>query len=499
MGASAPLVLVLAGIAASFVPMMPDFRIEPDVMLPLVLTPLLYSTALESSYLGFRANLRPIFLLAVGLVIFTVGAVGLVTHWLMPGLGIASALVLGAVVAPPDAVAAVAVGRRLGLPRRMMTILAGEGLLNDATALTLFRVAVAGAGTATGISLQGAAEMFLLASVGGAAIGLAVAWLVHRIRLLLHDPLIESAFGLVVPFTVYLAAEEARVSSLLAVAVAGLYLGQQAPRSGFATRLQDDAVWRASDTVLESVVFTLIGLQLTSVVREVGTVGPQLLVGLAVMATAMLARVVWAFPAAYLPRMIPAVRRRDPYPSWRVPTVIAWVGMRGAMSLAAAFAIPDAVPGRAKLIFLAFFVTVGTLLLHGLTLPWLIRLLGVRGVETREDILAEAQAQYAAGAAAVARLEELAGDGSAEPRSVEKLRRLVQMRTNSSWERLGRDASEIGEGPSATYRRLRREMVAGGRDTFIQFRNDGLIDDEVLRRVLHELDLEEALLSRADL
>jgi CPA1 family monovalent cation:H+ antiporter len=505
-GLGPPLPLVLAGIAASFIPGMPDFSISPDVVLALVLTPLLYSAALDSSYLGFRANLRQIGLLAVGLVIFSTAVVGLVTWWVAPGLGLAlplgSALVLGAVVAPPDAVAAIAVGRRLGLPRRMMTILGGESLLNDAAALTLFRVAVVGAGggAAAGMSLTQATGMFVLAGVGGVVIGLAAAWVVHRIRLWLRDSLIESAFGLVVPFVVYALAEGAHASGLLAVVVAGLYLGHRAPETGFATRLQDDAVWRASDTVLESVVFILIGLQLRAIVDQVRELGPALLVGLVVTATAVVARVVWVFPATYLPRLlIPAIRRVDPHPRWQVPAVIAWSGMRGVVSLAAAFAIPHTVPGRPELLFLTFCVTVGTLLLHGLTLPWLIRKLGVQGVgESQADALAEAQAQYAAGRAAMTRLDELTENGDAEPRSVDKLKRMAEMRTNSSWERLGRDASEAGEGPGATYRRLRREMLTAERYTFVQHRNEGRIDDEVLRRVLRELDLEEAMLSRDD-
>jgi CPA1 family monovalent cation:H+ antiporter len=496
---SPTLVLVLAGIAVSFIPGIPDFRLNPDVVLLVVLAPLLYSAALDSSYHGFRTNLRPIGLLAVGLVIFSTVTIGLAAWWLIPGLSLPAGLVLGAVVAPPDAVAAIAVGRRLGLPRRVMTILAGESLVNDATALTLFRVAVAAAAGA-GISLWSGIGIFVLAGVGGVAVGLAVAWLVHWVRVRLNDPPIESALGLVVPFGVYLIAEAVHASGLLAVVVTGLYLGHRAPQTGFATRLQDDAVWKASDTVLESVVFALIGLQLTSVVSEVGAVGPLLLTGVGLTLVTVLARVVWLFPATYLPRLIPAVRRRDPFPTWQTPAVISWAGMRGVVSLAAAFAITPGVPDREKLVFLAFFITVGTLLLHGLTLPWLIRKLGVHGAETQADALAEAAAQHAAGRAAVARLDELAGEANGEvaSHSVQKLRYLAQMRKNTSWERLGRPAEETGESPTSAYRRLRREMVAAERETFVQYRDDGRIDDEVLRRVMRELDLEEAMLSRED-
>ncbi|HTF46145.1 MAG TPA: Na+/H+ antiporter [Pseudonocardia sp.] len=496
---SPTLVLVVVGIAVSFIPGIPDFQIDPDVVLLLVLTPLLYSAALDSSYLGFRANLRPISLLAVGLVIFSTAVIGLAAWWLIPGLPLPAALVLGAVVAPPDAVAAIAVGRRLGLPRRVMTVLAGESLVNDATALTLFRVAMAAAAGAS-ISLLSGLAMFLFAAVGGVLIGLAVAWVVHWIRVRLNDPPIESALGLVVPFAVYLIAEEAHSSGLLAVVAAGLYLGYRAPETGFATRLQDDAVWRASDTVLESVVFALIGLQLTNVVREVGAIGPLVVTGAILTAVTVLARVVWVYPATYLPRLLPAIRRGDPFPNWRTPAVISWAGMRGVVSLAAAFAITPGVPYRDQLVFLAFFITVGTLLLHGLTLPWLIRKLGVRGEETQADALAEAQAQHAAGRAAVARLDELAEgtDAQVAQHSVQKLRYMAQLRSNTSWERLGRPAEETGESPTSAYRRLRREMVAAERETFVQYRDDGRIDDEVLRRVLRELDLEEAMLSRED-
>jgi len=496
---SPTLVLVVVGIAVSFIPGIPDFQIDPDVVLLLVLTPLLYSAALDSSYLGFRANLRPISLLAVGLVIFSTAVIGLAAWWLIPGLPLPAALVLGAVVAPPDAVAAIAVGRRLGLPRRVMTVLAGESLVNDATALTLFRVAMAAAAGAS-ISLLSGLAMFLFAAVGGVLIGLAVAWVVHWIRVRLNDPPIESALGLVVPFAVYLIAEEAHSSGLLAVVAAGLYLGYRAPETGFATRLQDDAVWRASDTVLESVVFALIGLQLTNVVREVGAIGPLVVTGAILTVVTVLARVVWVYPATYLPRLLPAIRRGDPFPNWRTPAVISWAGMRGVVSLAAAFAITPGVPYRDQLVFLAFFITVGTLLLHGLTLPWLIRKLGVRGEETQADALAEAQAQHAAGRAAVARLDELAEgtDAQVAQHSVQKLRYMAQLRSNTSWERLGRPAEETGESPTSAYRRLRREMVAAERETFVQYRDDGRIDDEVLRRVLRELDLEEAMLSRED-
>jgi monovalent cation/hydrogen antiporter len=498
-GLPAPLVLVVAGLAASAIPGVVEVTFDPNVVMLLVLTPLLYSAGLGSSYAGIRANLRPIGLLAVGLVAFTTVVVGLVAWWVVPGLTLPAGLVLGAIVAPPDAVSALSVGRRLGLPRRIMTILNGESLVNDATALTLFRVFIAVA-AGTGATVLGGVGMFVLAAVGGTAVGLVVGWVVHRIRRRLDDPQVESALGLVVPFGTYLLAEGLHSSGVLAVVVAGIYLGYKAPEGGYATRLQDQAVWEAIDTILESIVFALIGLQLIPVVREAGAGLDLIGYGLVVTAAAVLARPLWVFPATYVPRaLFRGVRKNDPRPPWQVPAVISWTGMRGAVTLAAAFIIPATVPERETLVFLAFFVTVATLLLHGLTLPAVIRLLGVRETGTTTDVLAEAQAQQAAAQAGIARLEELTADepdDSPAGHAAMKLRRAMQMRANSAWEQLGRPESETGEAPSTVYRRLRRETLITAREEFVARRDAGEIDDDVLRRMIHELDLEEATLDR---
>ena len=498
-GLSAPLALVVVGLLVSLVPGTAEVTFDPNVVMLIVLTPLLYSAGLGSSYIGIRANLRPIGLLAVGLVGFTTIVVGFVTWWIVPGLTISAGLVLGAIVAPPDAVSALTVGRRLGLPRRMVTILNGESLGNDASALTLFRVFIAVAG-GTGVTVLDGVGMFVLAVVGGLAVGLAVGWVVHRIRRRLDDPQVESALGLLVPFVVYLLAEGLHGSGVLAVVVAGIYLGYRAPEGGYATRLQDQAVWQASDTILESIVFALIGLQLTAVVREAGPRMGLLGYGLVVTAAVVLARPLWVFPAVYIPRALFRGRRKnDPRPPWQVPAVISWTGMRGAVTLAAAFVIPPTVPQRETLVFLAFFVTVATLLLHGLTLPAVIRWLGVQADTSVPDALAEAQAQQAAAEAGIARLDELTEDepdDSLLGHAADKLRRMSEMRANSAWEQLGRPESETGEAPSTIWRRLRREMLTTQREEFVARRNAGEINDEMLRRVIHELDLEEAALER---
>jgi len=495
---SAPLVLVVVGLGLSFVPGLPAVPLEPELVLFLVLPPLLYSASLESSALRIRENMRPILLLAVGLVVFTTAVVGIAAWLIVPDLPLASALVLGAVVAPPDAVAAASIGRRLGLQRRVMTILEGESLLNDATALTLFRVMLAAA-VGTGATVLGGLGEFALAAVGGVVIGALVGWLVHRVRLVLGDAVLESAVGLVVPFVTYLLAEELHASGVLAVVIAGLYLGHKATEGGFATRLQDQAVWKALDTLLESLVFALIGLQLAIVVGTL-TLGVGLLVAasVAVLAATVLARFLWVFPTTYLTRLVPRVRTRDPSPPWQIPAVISWAGMRGVVTLAAAFAIDPAMPGRDVVLFLAFIVTVGTLLLQGLTLPTVIRRLGVLDAGSAEDALSEAAAKQAAAEAALNRLRTLAEDAEHPvPDHVRaQLRSWAEQRSNGAWERLGRPDEEIGEAPSVAFVRLRRAMLGAERETFVRFRDENRIDDAVLRGMLRELDYEEAMLDR---
>ena len=501
---SGPLVLVVVGLGLSFVPGVPVVPLDPDFVLFLVLPPLLYSAALESSALRLRENLRPIGLLAVGLILFTTACVGMVAWLLLPDLPLASALVLGAVVAPPDAVAAASIGRRLGLARRVMTILEGESLLNDATALTLFRVLLAVALAAGGTMDPGSAVLdglgeFALAAVGGVPLGGAAGWLLHRIRMRLRDAAMESAVGLLVPFAIYLLAEELHTSGVVAVVIAGLYLGHKATEAGFATRLQDQAVWKALDTLLEALVFALIGLQLRVVVQGLGPeLGRVALVSLVLLATTIAVRFLWVFPMTYLARLVPRVRNRDPAPPWQVPFVISWAGMRGVVTLAAAFAIPagaDGMTGRNVVLLVAFVVTVGTLLIHGLTLPALIRRLHVRDKGGQRDALDEAAAKQSAAEAAVSRLDELSGDDVPEHVTLQ-LRTWAEHRSNSAWERLGRSDDEIGEAPSVAFTRLRRAMLHAERDTFVRFRDAGRIDEGVLREMLRELDYEEAMLDR---
>ena len=504
---SAPLALVVAGLAAGLIPGFKQIDLNPELVLYVLLPPLLWSAGLESSYVALRRNIRPIGLLAVGLPLATTFAVGYVAYKTVPELTVAAALTLGAIVAPPDAVSATAVGRRLGLPRRVMTLLGGESLLNDATALTAYKVSL---GLAIGAAATWGSGLatFALAAVGGVAVGVALGSVIAFIRWRLDDPLVESALGLVAPFIIYLAAEQIHGSGVLAVVIAALILGQKSTRAGYATRLQDTAVWKALQLILESFAFLMIGLQLPMVVGELAGISASVIAisSVAVLATVIGVRLVWVYVFAYLPRILfKRIRDREPAPTPAEVFVVAWAGMRGVVSLAAAFGVPMTTlsgapfPGRPQLVFLTFVVVIGTLLLHGLTLPWLIRRLGVQGDEARTDAIAAAAAQDKAARAAAERLDELLAEEEVtdvHERAADVLRNWNTRRRNSAWERLGRDADEIGESPAAAFRRLRLEMLAAERAAFIAERDNGQIDDEVLRDVLRGLDLEEATLNR---
>jgi monovalent cation/hydrogen antiporter len=506
---SAPLALVVAGLLAGMIPGLKGIEFEPELVLFVILPPLLWSAGLGSSYVALRRNVRPIGLLAIGLPLATTFAVGLVAFHTVPELTIAAALTLGAIVAPPDAVSATAIGRRLGLPRQIMTLLGGESLLNDATALTAYKVALAAA-IGTAATWGSGLGTFALAAAGGVLVGGLVGSLIVAIRTWFEDPLVESAIGLVAPFFIYLLAEEVHGSGVIAVVVAALIIGQRSTHASYATRLQDNAVWRAVQFVLESFAFLLIGLQLPTVVAELAGISAAVLAtaSAAVLATVIGVRIIWMFVFAYLPRMLSArIRANEPRPTPAQVFIVAWAGMRGVVSLAAAFAVPlttasgAAFPGRPQLVFLTFVVVVGTLLLHGLTLPWLIKALDVQNEDAARDAIEEAAAQTRAAKAASDRLDELLAEDRAHTdvhqRAATILRSWNTRRQNAAWERrLGRGDDEIGESPSAAFKRLRLEMLAAEREAFIAERDAGHIDDEVLRSVLNGLALEEATLNR---
>ncbi|MFF7600623.1 Na+/H+ antiporter [Streptomyces mirabilis] len=498
----APLLLVAAGLAVSYVPGVPGYELDPEIVLPLVLPPLLYTAATDSSYLDLRAHMRPIALLSVGYVLFATLAVGWAAYLIVPSLPLPAALVFGAVVAPPDAVAATAVARRVGLPSRITTILQGESLVNDATAITAYKVALAAA-VGEGATWAGGVREFLLAAVGGVVVGLVLMVPIHWLRTHLNEALLQNTLSLLIPFVAYGIAEQVHASGVLAVVVVALYLGHRAWEVDFATRLQEEAVWKMVAFVLESAVFALIGLQLPVVLKGLGQYqGAQAAwYAVAVFLVVVAARFVWVYPATFLPRLLSArIRGREGSLTWKGPFVIGWAGMRGVVSLAIAFSIPLTVhggasfPDRNLLLFLTFTTVIGTLVVQGLTLPPLIRLLKLPGRDVQAETLAEANAQAQASRVAEERLDALLTDerNALPPPLADRLRSVLERRRNAVWERLGAVNPVTGETADDTYRRLSREMISAEREMFVKLRDHRYIDDEMLRTLLRRLDLEEA-------
>jgi Na+/H+ antiporter len=518
MGWQAPLVLVVVGFGVSFLPGVPELEIDGELLLAAVLPPLLYSSALSVSYVGFRALFHPIVQLGVGLVFVTAIVVAVVIKAVVPGMPMPVALLLGAIVAPPDAVSAASIGRKLGLPRPVMTVLSGESLINDAAALTFYKVALAGVfgagGSLLGIDWSTAAGTFGLAVAAGVAIGLALGWLVHALRMRLQDPVVESVLGLTVPFAAYLLAEELHGSGVLAVVAAGLYLGHRGPEAGYATRLQERPLWSSLDLLLEAVVFALIGLQLRYVVGEVEeserSNGSLLVAAVVVLAVVVAIRFVYVFGLELLrraPRPSRSGLTRPERPPWTYQVVISWTGMRGVVTLAAAAALPTEVdgapfPDRGAVQFIAFAVTIGTLLLQGLTLPSLIRRLGVRDTDQpQRDAESELHLQERATEAALARLDEIVASlvpRIGEERAKEwdeRIRGPLVTRTATMTQAVRaeeEEEAERGRRRAQTFRRVRQQVIEVQRQVLMEERDKGHIDEEVVRAVLQELDHEEA-------
>ena len=500
-GITAPIPLIVVGWAGSYLPGVPTIHLEPEVVLLGLLPPLLYAAALSTSLVDFNANRRPILLLSVGLVAFTTLGVAVVVHAILPEVGWPASFAIGAVVAPPDAVATTAIGRRIGLPRRIVTILEGESLLNDATALVAVRTAIAAIGTAGAIAPAWEIGLdFALAAGGGLAIGIAGFLLVAKIRKHVTDPVLDTGISLVVPFATYLAAEEIHASGVVAVVVAGLLLGHKAPVLQTAqSRIAERMNWRTLAFMLENTVFLLIGLQARWLVDDVraSTLPTGTIIGvcLATLAAVVVLRMLWVFPARYLlirPGPDPATGRPPP-PSYTI--LIGWAGMRGVVTLAAAFIIPESVPHREVLLMIAFTVVAGTLLLQGLSLGWLARRLKVPSPDPMDDALARATLLQQASKAASQRLDEL--DAEDDPYGVADLiRQRIEQRNFAAWERLGTTAGE--ESPAALYARVREEMIEVERRRVLEIRSTGSVPSEVVSDVLAMLDIEESMLDAAE-
>ncbi|HYH72467.1 MAG TPA: Na+/H+ antiporter [Nocardioides sp.] len=483
----APLLLVVAGAAASYVPGVPTIHLESEVVLLGLLPPLLYAAAIQTSLVDFNANRGSILRLSVVLVILTTLVVGAVVQWLVPGIGWAAAIAIGAVVAPPDAVAATAVARRIGLPRRVVTILEGESLLNDATALVALRTAIAA--LSGGVALTEVGAEFVRAAGGGLLIGIGFFLLVAWLRKRITDPLLDTAISFLTPFAAFVAAEEVHASGVLAVVVAGLLLGHKAPIIQTAqSRITERITWRTVAFVLENTVFLLIGLQLDWILRGVAdstlSTDRIVLVCGATLVTVIAVRLAWVYATWVFRRM-----GEDPLPaSWTF--LIGWAGMRGVVTLAAAFVIPEDAPHREVMLLMAFTVVAGTLLLQGLTLPLLTRLLGVPAPDPAEDALARAALLQQAADAGLARLDELDYDDHHGVDS--RIRARVDQRSFAAWEQLATAADE--ETPSELYARIRGEMIEAEREKVLLVRSKGKVPSEVVSQVLGMLDIEESML-----
>jgi CPA1 family monovalent cation:H+ antiporter len=489
-----PIALVIGGLALGTLPELPQFPFDPQLILVLVLPPILYQTALLTSWRDFRANIRPIGLLAVGLVIATTLAVGAALKLVVPEIPWAAAFVLGAIVSPPDAVAATAILSRLNVPRRVVTILEGESLVNDASGLVLYKFAVAAVLTGA-FSLFSASIEFVAVTIGGIVIGIVLGWIFVFIHRHLGDVFIEVLMTLAVPYITYILAETLHVSGVLAVVAAGLVRGRYAPEIVSAEmRIIARSVWNLLVFLLNSLVFILIGLQLSGVVGRLAGYSAKELVLYATLisAVAIAVRFAWIYPASYLPRLVGA-GRRDPAPSEQELFIMSWCGMRGIVSLAAALALPFALengapfPFRDLIIFLTFVVIAVTLVIQGLSLGPLIRTLGV-GTDWSEHEEAQ-HARFALGRAAIAAINELAAKEGTAPELAERIRAEFAEKV-----RIAPPGGQVITGGADVAKRLRSAAIRAERQELIRIWRENKISDDVLHHLEEDLDYQESRL-----
>lgn len=484
-----PLLLIAVGAAASYLPFLPQIHLEPEIVLLGLLPPLLYTAALQTPLVDFTANRRPIMLLSVGLVVVTTFAVGAVVNWLIPGLGWAGSLAIGAVVAPPDAVAATAIGRRIGLPRRVVTVLEGESLLNDATALVALRTAIAALAGAVSIGEVGLD--FVIAAGGGALAGFLVFVVVAWLRRRTTTTVIDTTISLITPYAAYMLAESVEASGVIAVVVAGLLLGHKAPIIQTApSRIAERTTWGAISFLLENAVFLLIGLQTNWIVQDVLNsdlpLGWIALICGAVLVTVIGVRLLWVF----VMRAPLTLTRGKKAGGGAGAFLVGWAGMRGVVTLAAAFIIPTDVPYREVLLLIALSVVAGTLFLQGLTLPWLTRRLDVESPDPASDALTRAVLLEQAGRAGLERLGTL--DLEDPHHVVDLVRKRIDERSFAAWERLSTAGDQ--RSPSEMYGFVRREMLAAEREKVLEVRSTGTVPGDIVAEVLHMLDVEESMI-----
>jgi CPA1 family monovalent cation:H+ antiporter len=493
-----PILLTIGGGILAFVPGLPAIHLDPALVFNLFLPPLIYPAAVYTSWRDFRTNLPSILPLAVGLVLLTMSAVAYLFHSLI-GLPWATGFVFGAIISPPDAVAALAVTQTLRVPRRIIVILEGESLVNDATSFISFRFAVAAVMTGS-FSLAQAGVQFLFVAAGGICVGVAVGWLATQVQRRLDDPPVQTMLSLLTPYVAYFGGERLHVSGILAVVIAGLYYGWRAPRilTG-RMRLQALPVWEMVVFILNGVLFMLIGLQLPQVIQALPQGSAIKVAELAALfvAAIMLVRFLWLFGAAYLPRLLSETLRGKRRVPWRQTALIAFTGMRGGDSLAGALAIPfflpngEPFPGRDLILLLTFCVIFGTLVFQGFTLMPLVRWLGIEGDQVSEK--EERLARLRANEAALNRLEAMEALHRAKPETVQRLRseyadRIRQLR------RAGPHEENVSQLFSSDFEELARELLQTERDAVITLRNEEDINDQTLRRIQRDIDLAEARL-----
>jgi Na+/H+ antiporter len=492
-----PILLVLGGLVLGFVPGVPRLTLPPDVVLVAVLPPLLYLSAYRTSLRELRANARAMGILAIGLVVATTAAVALVAHAAVDNMTWSAAFVLGAVVAPTDPIAATSIMRRLGVPRRLVSVIESESLVNDGTALVLYKVAVIAA-VSGAFSFWDLTWRFAWAVVGGVAIGIVVGFVTAQVRRRIENPPVEVTIALMTGYFAFIPANAVSASGVLAVVTAGVYLGWRTPElTSVQTRLQGEAVWSILAFVLNALVFALVGLQLSGILDTLTGLSDRELIryGLLVTGTVIVTRIVWLPIFTHAPRILAGRPATKPFSH---TFLLSWAGMRGAVSLAAALAIPltthagRGFPERDLIIFLTFCVILGTLVLQGLSLPALIRMTRIQPDHSEEE--EEARARIRASEAAVARLDELVGEEWVREDTAERLRGLYGFRVNRFSSRFDENADGAIEEQSQAYQRLRRELLDAERAAVVQLGRDGEISGDVANRVRRDLDLEDARL-----
>src|SRR3954447_23466622 len=495
-----PILLVVGGALLGLVPGVPTITVEPDLILLVALPPLLYAAAFFRSLHELAQNARPILSLSIGLVIATTAGVAVVAHH-VAGLAWSTAFILGGVVSPTDPVAATAIASRIGAPRRYVTLVEGESLVNDGSGLTLYKLAVTAA-VSGGVTFAHGTASFVINAVGGIAIGVVAAWLVAHVRRRIADAPTEIVLSLLCPYVAYLPAEAAGVSAVLATVACGVVLGwSNAWNVAPATRLQAFATWEVLVFALNTFIFGLVGISLSSVVQRIDerSFRHLALAAGAVVLTVVAVRFAWTYLLGALPRLARARARGEPGPPWREVFLVAFTGMRGAVSVAAVLAVPlttddgGRLPGRDLAVFLTCAVVLAPVVGQAVALPPIIRRLSPHGAGDEID-REEDEARAAAARAALERLDELGADAPVSSRSLRRLRELYEFRRERYEARVTGDGRDELEEGTIAYQRLRQDLLTRERDAIIRLRREGRITDDALRRVEHDLDLDETRL-----